>query len=213
MRIGKYRINNAVLPLVVINVVVFLLQIIIGNGFTEMFMLISSDIFTRPWILLTSMFLHGGPFHLFFNMYVLFMFGTLLENRIRTGKFLALYFLSGIFASFVASFFYSRALGASGAIFGILGAIVILIPNLKVMPLFIPVPMDLWKALLIFTILDIFFFSNIAVMAHIAGGVFGVLFGLYFQKKQKVRIYKKPHSPGTHMTSEDIEDYLRRGRI
>jgi len=212
MRIGKYRINNAVIPLIIINVVFFVLQIILGNNFTEMFMLVSSDVFTRPWILLTSMFLHGGAFHLFFNMYVLFMFGTLLENRIRTKKFLVLYFLSGIFASFVASFFYSRALGASGAIFGILGAIIILIPNLKVMPLFIPIPMDLWKALLVFTILDIFLFSNIAVMAHIAGGIFGILFGLVIKKTQKVRVYRKPHSR-THMTSEDIENYLRRGRI
>ena len=63
----KFEIRTAVMPLIGLNVFFFILQIVLGNNFTEFFMLISSDIFTRPWILLTSMFLHGGLNHLFFN--------------------------------------------------------------------------------------------------------------------------------------------------
>ena len=207
----RFRFRNAVLPLVIINAIVFALQIFLGSWFTESFMLISSDIFTRPWILLTSMFLHGSIFHLFFNMYVLFMFGSLLESRIGTKKFLFIYFISGIVASFGSSFFYARALGASGAIYGLLGMIVILIPEIRVMPLFLPIPMKLWQALLFFVFLDLFIFSGIAVMAHIAGAVCGLVYALTL-KKQKTSFHRK-FSSKAHMDEKDIEEYFRSGRI
>ena len=210
MKFKDIELRTAIMPLIIVNAVVFLLQILI-DGFTESFMLVGTDIFTRPWILLTSMFLHGSPLHLFFNMYVLFLFGTMLEHEIRCRKFLLIYFLSGLVASFISSFFYTRALGASGAIYGILGAIVVLIPSIKVLPLFLPIPMDLWKALIIFTIIDMLFFSNIAVIAHISGAVCGILLGLYF--KQKRRDYNRKFYSQTHIGADDIEDYFRSGRI
>ena len=124
----KLKLNNAVIPIVVINIILFILQNLI-DGFTEMFMLIAQDVFTRPWILLTSMFVHGSAAHLVFNMYVLFMFGSLIEHRIGTKRFILVYFLSGILASFVSAFFYPRALGASGAIMAIIGVTIMLMPH------------------------------------------------------------------------------------
>jgi len=77
------------------------------------------------WRLFTAMFLHAGLLHLTFNMYALYLFGYLIENAFGTRRFLAIYFVSGFLAS-VASFAFGPVVevgvGASGAIFGLLGA-------------------------------------------------------------------------------------------
>ena len=209
----KFEIRTAVMPLIGLNVFFFILQIVLGNNFTEFFMLISSDIFTRPWILLTSMFLHGGLNHLFFNMYGLLLFGPLLEHKIGAKKFLFIYLLSGIFASFFSSFFYARALGASGAIMGMLGALIILMPNLRLLFLFI-IPMPLWIAGIVWILIDtlrIFIPSGVGNIAHLVGIGCGLLYGLYL-KKQKKQFNKKFESK-THMDVDDMEEYLKTGRI
>src|SRR5919201_5258185 len=76
------------------------------------------------WRLITAVFLHYGPFHLLLNMFALFWFGSLLEQRIGSGKFLLLYLVSGLAGSAGALVWspLSPTVGASGAIFGILGA-------------------------------------------------------------------------------------------
>ena len=74
----KFEIKSAVLPLILINIIVFVLELALGNSFTNSFVLISKDIYSRPWILLTSMFLHAGVNHILFNMYTLLIFGPLL---------------------------------------------------------------------------------------------------------------------------------------
>ncbi len=77
------------------------------------------------WRLLTAMFLHAGLLHILFNMYALYLFGYLIENTFGKPRFIAIYFVTGLFAS-AASFYFSNpcvpAVGASGAIFGLLGA-------------------------------------------------------------------------------------------
>ena len=108
----RQKIQSAVPILIIINVIAFAIQML-NNNFTTSFMLVSKDILTRPWILITSMFLHGSPNHLFFNMYALFMFGTLIERKIGIKRFLMLYFTAGILAAFIPT--YEAALGASGA--------------------------------------------------------------------------------------------------
>jgi rhomboid protease GluP len=88
------------------------------------------------WRLLTPMLLHGSLAHIGFNMYALLSFGTGLERYFGHGRFLLLYIL-GAFAGNVASFLLTKAdsLGASTAIFGLLGAeAVFLIQNRKVFP-------------------------------------------------------------------------------
>src|SRR4029453_17769939 len=77
------------------------------------------------WRLFTAMFLHAGLIHLALNMYGLYLFGSIIERIYGQVRFLAIYFASGLMAS-VASFVFSDsrsvAVGASGAIFGLLGA-------------------------------------------------------------------------------------------
>jgi membrane associated rhomboid family serine protease len=80
------------------------------------------------WRLLTAAFLHYGPFHLLLNMLGLYWFGSLLEQRIGSGRFVLLYLASGLAGSAGALVVSptSPTVGASGAIFGILGAGLIL---------------------------------------------------------------------------------------
>src|SRR3989338_1221436 len=138
----KYKIKSAIMPLIAANVIFFILQMTVKN-FTESFILVGNDVFSRPWILLTSMFLHGGAYHLLINMYVLAMFGSILEQRIGAKRIVLLYFSSGLFASFLSSFFYARALGASGAIYGVIGALIIIMPGLQLLFFFL-IPTPLW---------------------------------------------------------------------
>ena len=214
----KLEIRSVVMPLIVLNAAGFMLELlefkfILLAGFTNSFILVSSDIYSRPWILLTSMFLHAGINHILFNMYALLIFGPLLEQKIGPKKFLFIYLFSGIFAAFLSSFFYERALGASGAIMGIIGALIILMPDLRLL-LFFVVPMPLWVAGIIYAAIDlfgVFFPSGVGNIAHIIGIACGLLYGLYL-KKQSVRFYKK-FSSKKHLEPEDIEEYLKTGRI
>jgi len=208
----KYEVKNVVMPILVVNILFFLMQFFVP-AFTKAFLLISSDIYSRPWILITYMFLHSGPYHLFFNMYVLLIFGPMLEQRIGSKRFLLIYFASGIIAAFISSFFYFSALGASGAIMGILGVLIILMPDLKLL-LFFVVPMQLWVAAIIFVLIDvlgIFYPTGIGNIAHLVGLATGLLYGLYL-KKQRIQFEKK-FSSKTDLTSSDAEEYLRTGRI
>ena len=77
------------------------------------------------WRLITVMFLHASLLHLLLNMYALYLFGFLMESALGKVRYLVIYFLCGFLAG-VASFVFSNpgvpAVGASGAIFGLLGA-------------------------------------------------------------------------------------------
>jgi len=80
------------------------------------------------WRLITPMFLHGGIVHLFFNSYSLYVIGPAVEDLFGSVKFAVIYFIAGIIGN-VASFAFSThmSVGASGAIFGLFGALVYLI--------------------------------------------------------------------------------------
>jgi len=91
------------------------------------------------WTILTSMFMHGSFFHLFANMFSLFFIGNFLEKLIGRKRFFWVYIISGILGSafFVSSAFLFGdlsipAVGASGAIFGLLGVLAVLVPYSRV---------------------------------------------------------------------------------
>jgi len=116
--------------LLAVIVAVFIVQTLLG-GSTEVDVLIRMGAKFTPliaageyWRLFTSMFLHIGVMHLAFNGYALFIIGTELERLVGPGRFLTIYLLSGLFGS-LASYALSDSLaaGASGAIFGIIGAL------------------------------------------------------------------------------------------
>ncbi len=118
--------------LIALNVVAYLLQATNGGTLTNPAGEVFQQGFLRAdkiasgewWRLVTNAFLHGSPIHLLFNMLMLWWFGRLLEGLLGTGRFLAVYFLSVLAGSAGALLLApgSATIGASGAVFGILGA-------------------------------------------------------------------------------------------
>ena len=208
----KFEVKSAVLPLILINIAVFIAEAALGNKFIGSFIL-TPDIFARPWILLTHMFLHADINHLALNMYTLLIFGPLLEQRIGIKRFLSIYLASGIIAGVISSFFYQSALGASAAIMGMIGVLIILMPDLRLL-LFFVVPMPLWLVGIIYALFDIFgifFPSGVGNIAHLIGMAMGLSYGFYL-KKEKRKFNKKFHSK-RHLEKNDIDEYLKSGRI
>ncbi len=138
------------------------------------------------WRLFTSIFLHGGVAHLFYNLFALALFGSILERLIGSRKFLIVFLFSGIFANLVSVNFYSSSLGASGAIYGILGCLALLRPGMMVWAFGFPMPMFmaaiLWTA---GSVLGIFIPSNIGYIAHLSGIIAGFLFGFFLKVRKK----------------------------
>ena len=172
--------------IIVICIVVFILQ----NMFpwiTDNFSLTSSLIITRPWTIITYIFLHASFEHIFYNMFALALFGFILENVIGSKKFLMVFFASGIAAGIASLLFYDSSIGASGAIYGVMGALAVLRPKMTVFVSYVPLPMFaaviLWSAgdvLGVFTPL-----GNVAYASHLFGLALGILYGLSIRKEFK----------------------------
>ena len=132
-----------------------------------------------PWQPLTYAFLHGGMFHLFFNMLGLWMFGAELERLWGRNRYLQLLLASVVSAALVQLLFTmvtgSRAptVGASGALFGLLLSFGMLFPNRVIMPLFPPIPMKARTFVIVFGALELLFGlsgrSGVAHFAHLGG--------------------------------------------
>ena len=209
----KIELKSVVFPLIVINAIMFVLEYVLGIAFTGSWILVSRDVYSRPWILVTHLFMHADPYHLLFNMWALFLFGTVLEQKIGPKRFLMLYFSAGIIAGYLSSFFYPESLGASGAIMGVIGTLVILMPDLPLL-FFYFIPTPLWIAGIIYAALDIFgvfFPSGVGNIAHLVGMGFGLLYGLHL-KRQKTEFTKK-FSKKKELNEEDVDEYLKSGRI
>jgi membrane associated rhomboid family serine protease len=167
-----------------ITVLIFLLQLAY-DPLTDQLALVSAEVATHPWMLITHMFAHGGFEHLLYNMFALVLFGSILERVIGSRRFLVLYFVAGFFAGLGAMFMYPASLGASGAIFGILGALTVLRPRLTVWVGGIPMPMILasvvWGSI---DMIGLLFPGQTANMAHLVGLAFGIMVAWLFWKKR-----------------------------
>jgi len=151
---GPGPLTPAIKILVIANVGAYLLSLI-APQLTLMFGLRPADVFgeLRFWQPLTYMFLHGGIFHLLFNMLALWMFGVELERMWGTRFFARYYFVCGVGAaattivlallpgSFGARLYYPLTIGASGAVYGILLAYALYFPNRPIyMYMVFPIP-------------------------------------------------------------------------
>jgi membrane associated rhomboid family serine protease len=105
--------------LLIANVGVFLLQLAYPE-LTSMLQFAAANVLRAPWSPLTYMFVHGGVWHIFFNMLVLFFFGPRVEARLGSNRFIALYLISGLAGALLSSYNpYVPIIGASGAVFGV----------------------------------------------------------------------------------------------
>ncbi len=195
-----------VLTLLVINGLVFMLQLLTGPGLLLNFALWpvgSTGTIMTPqgehlvpgfqiWQLLTYGFLHGGMLHLFVNMFALWMFGAPLENTWGSRRF-AFYFLfcvvgAGLIQLVVASQAEAAypTVGASGGVFGILLGFGMLFPNERVMLLFPPIPMKAKYFVIAYGAFELWAgitgtLAGIAHFAHLGGMLFGFLLIQYWR--------------------------------
>ncbi|MDO8623057.1 MAG: rhomboid family intramembrane serine protease [archaeon] len=149
------------------------------------------------WTFFTSMFMHAGFFHIFANMVSLIFIGSLVQRIIGSKRYFYLYLISGLFAGlfFVLSGlvfpsdYNTYAVGASGAIFGLIGFLMIITPNLPVYVLFIPIPIKMKYAapgmLIVLWLISIAGNVPIGNMAHLGGLIAGLAYGFYLRQKYK----------------------------
>ncbi len=173
---------NAVTTLLSINAAVFIYTFFFGN---------MMDYAAYSWVhesfklemVFTHMFVHSGILHFAFNMLGLFMFGSLVEMRLGTGRFYMMYFLAGLFAYFLHCALGSPAggmVGASGAIMGVLGAFVVLKPKEKIIFILLPFwPIEAWKLMCALMLIETVMgftgvMSGIGHFAHVGGFIVGV---------------------------------------
>jgi membrane associated rhomboid family serine protease len=159
------------------------------------------------WLgLVTSIFLHGGWLHLISNLWMLFIFGDNVEDRLGHGRFLGFYLLSGVMAGLAFALLDPTStlptIGASGAIAGVLGAYFVLFPSARVLTL-VPLIILPWLVEIpAFIFLGIWFltqvssgllsmgaagaFGGIAWWAHVGGFAFGALAVLSFARRPRL---------------------------
>jgi membrane associated rhomboid family serine protease len=138
------------------------------------------------WRLITAGFLHAGFFHLLFNMYALYILGTLVEPAIGRLRFGLIYFVSLLAGSFGALLLTpdKPTVGASGAIFGLMAAAVIVMRNRGMNPM--ESGLGLWIGL---NLLITFTFPNISIGGHIGGLLGGGIAALLlFELPDRVRV-------------------------
>ncbi|MCL1934449.1 MAG: rhomboid family intramembrane serine protease [Candidatus Azobacteroides sp.] len=144
--------------------------------------------------LITYQFTHTEFFHLFFNMFALYMFGRVLESYWGPSRFFTYYMVTGIGAGLIqlaVCYFqdiYSVTIGASGAVFGILLAFGMIFPNAPLMIIPIPFPIKAKYLVIGYGLLELSMGiadrsgDNVAHFAHLGGMLFGIILILYWRK-------------------------------
>ena len=186
---------NPVFAIIIANLVLFIATLFTDNmqgmnidKFTYYLGLIPYYFVERPWTIFTAMFVHAGIWHLFGNMITLFFFGSYLSRLVGISWFAIVYFIGGIVGNllfYLLGDTYSIAVGASGAVYAVAGALVVLVPNLRIYLYFI-LPMPLWVVVLIFFVLWSIpgVIPGIAWEAHLGGLAVGLIAGYFFRRKR-----------------------------
>lgn len=191
-RRGFNNLPAAIRVIIAVNVVVFLFQVagsIVGGSSFDFFIrdwfaffpdpLVT---FSQPWRLVTYMFLHGGFFHLLFNMLWLWWMGRAVEERLGPRTFCAVYFGSGIGGALIdvllaQVFGINYVIGASGAVFGVMVAFAVLFPRMPIMLFLLP-PIEaryVVAGLIALNVLTLGGNTGVAHAVHLGGAGVGYL--------------------------------------
>lgn len=206
--------------IIIINVLVWIMAELKPDFMYETFSLFyPTSPFFKPWQIITHMFMHGGFWHIFFNMYTLWIFGSVLERIWGWKKFLVFYFVTGLGAALLhtgvqfieAQVYMSQiadgslaaqtalhqlkltpTVGASGAIYGVLIGFAMLYPDAMLTLIFPPVSLKAKWFVIIFAVIELFtgVFGIGGGIAHFAH-LGGMLFGwmLIMYWKKKGKMY------------------------
>ena len=170
-----------------LSVISYLLQVTVGWAWEGLLIFSPAAGYSEPWRFLTAAFLHSTgavlPLHLMFNMYALWLVGPFLESMLGRGRFIALYVLSAIggsVAMVLTGDLFQWVVGASGAVFGLFGAILVILHRLG---------RDARQILLFLGLNAVlgFVLPGIAWEAHLGGLVIGALLGAAFAYAPKDR--------------------------
>ncbi len=199
------RITPINKTLILINVIVFGLQYLLGQLVSVQFALWPPQIERmggppfQVWQLLTYGFMHGSFMHLFFNMFALFMFGSDVERLFGSKRYLTYYLVCVVGAALmhlivvrVANLPPAPVVGASGAVFGILLAFGLAWPHRKLILLPIPIPMPAWLFVTLYGLLELYLgitqtAQGVAHFAHLGGMATGFVLIRYWQAQGRRR--------------------------
>ncbi|MBU0703255.1 MAG: rhomboid family intramembrane serine protease [Chloroflexi bacterium] len=230
IRARRFPIVNT--ALIVLNVLVFLFQAILGARQTEQLIWAAGLIPVRFWHvgglsgwlpLFSSMFLHGGWWHLISNMLALYIFGDNVEDRLGHVRYLLFYLVGGLAASGAHLVAYAGSplptIGASGAIAGVLGAYLVLYPQARVLtliPVFyiirvVEIPafvyLGFWFISQLFNgffaltaAADVIQAGGVAWWAHIGGFVFGLAIVRLISPRPRI---PSPYAADSHRWYDD----------
>ena len=189
--------HSAIFLLILANVVVYVLTLLTGGTtgsrynapsvLLELGALMTGDpdYGWQLWRLVTYQFLHADFWHLFFNMYGVWLFGGMVEQRLGKTRTLTLYFFSGVLGGilFALANWTSPAVcvGASGSLFGLMVAAAIAFPQARMLLLIPPIPIKLWVMVVIYCAIEVLYSlsgarGNVAHLAHLGGALGGLLF-------------------------------------
>lgn len=204
-------VKSWVIRLIMLNIAVFIVQILFAMFITREQGASLGDVLTyylglRPvlvieqyyvWQLITYMFLHGGFFHIFLNMYALLIFGIPVEQAWGSKRFMAYYFFTGAGAGISiliintwlgGANYLTPTIGASGAVFGLLLAFGMLFPDAEILIFFL-IPMRAKFLVILYGGLELYSLiasggqSPISHTGHLGGILFGLIFFLIIRKR------------------------------
>ena len=200
---GAFRTPPVVANLLIINILVFLAEILLPGRISNALLEFGALSFWKGgdfhiWQPLTYMFLHANFGHIFFNMFALWMFGRTLEYELGSQRFLTFYMVCGIGAALIQ---YLTALafgelplmlvGASGAVMGLLLAFGVMHPNAVIMLLIPPIPMKAKWFVIIYAVIELFLgwrgVGNVAHFAHVGGMLWGFLLLQWWKRRGTIR--------------------------
>ena len=187
-------LTPAVLGLIIANVAIFLLEQVVPASLVLRFALWPLGPSFHLWQLVTYAFLHGSWWHIFGNMFGLFVFAPALEQYWGKRRFLLYYFVCVIAAALTqiavqhATGSHEPTIGASGGVFGVLLAFAMLFPRARLLLILPPIPMPAWLFVLLYGLLELFFGvtgtePGIGHFAHLGGMLGGEILMLYWRSR------------------------------
>ena len=192
--------------LVLANIVMYLVTMTF-QGVANNLVFVPTLALARPWTLVTYMFLHANLMHILFNMLGLYFFGSRVESRLGSARFLGLYFVSGIAAAIASMIMSPRApiVGASGAVFGVLLAYARYWPRDQILIWFIP--MEARIAVVVMAGLELVGFggAGIAHFAHLGGFAGALVYLMWSDRTSSAARFRARATTTPTRTTADLD--------